>query len=241
MCVCVWSPCLHLFQCAGFIVSEHLFDKGLEGFEMNFVSLSLFALCLILVWKLKMKTRKSLSDLKQDVLGPSPTSPSADSFMTQSDHVTIQIRGWYVHNRPKVTCHSVSKSYQVLTLTLSKTFWRFFIPTWSYLASFTKKCHLELKASHQERLNKIPLSCLPFKTASFFWKGRTPLFNEQRGKKKKVNHPVKIKKRSGLWMGLWARISTCISHRPTPECERCAHTGTWKSIQTVSVALRGLL
>lgn len=35
---CVSVPCLHLFQCAGFIVSERVFDKGLEGFKMNLVS-----------------------------------------------------------------------------------------------------------------------------------------------------------------------------------------------------------
>ena len=40
---CFWSPCLHLFQCTGFIVYEHLFDKGLEGFQMNLVSVSFTA------------------------------------------------------------------------------------------------------------------------------------------------------------------------------------------------------
>lgn len=67
VCVCVraqcervWSPCLHLFHCGGFIVSEHLFDKGLEGFEMSLVSLRRSLLPVwFLLWRQKMKIRTS--------------------------------------------------------------------------------------------------------------------------------------------------------------------------------------
>lgn len=54
---CVSVPCLHLFQYAGFIVSERLFNKGLQGFKMNLVSLSFSVPSLILVRGLKITIR----------------------------------------------------------------------------------------------------------------------------------------------------------------------------------------
>lgn len=65
-------PCLHLFQCAGFIVSEHLFDKGLKGFETSPAALSLSAPCFDFGAKAGDTDQKELHNRKGTVLFVSP-------------------------------------------------------------------------------------------------------------------------------------------------------------------------
>lgn len=50
--VCELFSCFHLLHSTGFIVSEHLFDKGLKGFGKSLVFLPVLAFCLILVQRL---------------------------------------------------------------------------------------------------------------------------------------------------------------------------------------------
>lgn len=78
-------------------MSEHLFNKGLGGFQMNLVSLSLSAPRLILVCRLKMKIRKScatFNEMCRDCVRAVCLSfdLSADLFIFQYDPVTIQIQ-----------------------------------------------------------------------------------------------------------------------------------------------------
>lgn len=163
VCMCVWSPCLHLFWCAEFIVWEHLFDKGLGGFEMNLVSLSFSVPCLISEQKLKMKIRKSRVTSERmclDCLWAQhlPVDLPADLFMAQSDPVTIQIQRWCCRNPSNIY---LSLGDRILTRSDPGALWHV-VPLLSFSSSYRPPlqfCHIEMKASHLRDLSKFKKIC----------------------------------------------------------------------------------
>lgn len=145
LCVCVWSPCLHLFQCAGFIVSEHLFNKGLEGFEMNLVPLSFSAPCLILVWKLKMEIRESCATLK----GCVGTISELYAFHLTSwlIYLWLNLTSNYSDSKGDVSIYLINLSFGDKILSCFLHILVVLYSTWSKWPLW-QWCHLEMKTSH---------------------------------------------------------------------------------------------